>query len=79
MDNPIKVLGALWVAITIPVIGVGFYLAQQVSQVKPAVEVRTVVVTPTASPEASIKPTIIVTPTKAVIKTLPTVKGGASK
>lgn len=69
-----KVLTILWLAITIPVVAVGFWISSQVNAVQPGVVVKTVVVTPTASPSAALVTTV--SPTiKSTVKTVtPTVK-----
>jgi len=66
-----KVLGILWLAITVPVVGTGLVLYNNLKPAPPVVVTKTVVVAPTASPSATLAPKIS-TPAKAVNS----VKGG---
>lgn len=70
-----KVLSLLWAAVTIPVILVGWFLYSNLKQPEPVIVTKTVVVTPTASPSATIVPRIS-TAAKATIKPVVTIKGG---
>jgi hypothetical protein len=82
--NASKVLILLWGAITIPVVGVGTFLYVNLKQPSPVIVTKTVVekivVTPTATPSATIVP-VRSSSIKAVNVTVkpvtPTVKGGA--
>lgn len=73
-----KVLTLLWLAVTIPVVGTGFVLYNSLKPVAPVVITRTVVVTPTASPSATLVPTIT-SRTSSAKAVNPAVKGGVSK
>lgn len=74
--SPLKVLGGLWVAVTLPVVLVGLYLSHQVATQPPVVVTKEVFVTPTATPSATVVPTATVTPKAGVKVVSPTVKGG---
>lgn len=82
MNSPLKVLGGLWLSIAVVVIGTGIVLYTHLKTPEPIIVTKTVVVQPTASPSATLAPTVSVKASSAKadnVTVKPTVKGGVSK